>query len=227
LGNNPRLAAGQGLGPNGFIAHFMQSVWPIIHADLMAAFNAFLCLDMRGFQSAIEALMVLLPKSSQASSMSDYRPISLIHLIGKLFSKVLANSLAPKLDDVVHPSQGAFFKGRLIHNSFHYVQGSAKMLHARRIPSLFVKVDITQAFDSVAWPFLLEILAHLVFPTVRLNYLSTLLTTASTKDVEVKYLGYCGSPVTDQTSEYDRFPPAAKQLGRHTPHIRYDPTTPS
>jgi hypothetical protein len=169
LGNNPRLAAGQGPGPNGFTAHFMQSVWPIIHADLMVAFNAFLCPDMRGFQSAIEALMVLLPKSSQASSMSDYRPISLIHLIGKLFSKLLANSLAPKLDDVVHPSQGAFFKGRLIHNSFHYVQGSAKMLHARHIPSLFVKVDITQAFDSVAWPFLLEILAHLVFPTVRLN----------------------------------------------------------
>jgi hypothetical protein len=54
--------------------------------------------------------MVLLPKSSDACAMGDYRPMSLIHMVGKLFSKVLANRLVPKLDRVVHHSQGAFYQ---------------------------------------------------------------------------------------------------------------------
>jgi hypothetical protein len=42
--------------------------------------------------------MTLLPKSSEAASISDYRPISLIHIVGKLISKLLANRLVPKWD---------------------------------------------------------------------------------------------------------------------------------
>jgi hypothetical protein len=38
-------------------------------------------------------------------------PITLIHLIGKLITKVLANHLAPKLSNLVHCSQSAFIKG--------------------------------------------------------------------------------------------------------------------
>jgi hypothetical protein len=116
----------------------------------MAAFDTFWYLDTRNFHSVNEALMVLLPKTSEASSMVDYQTISLIHSVSKLFSKVLANCLAPKLDKVVHPVQEAFIKGRLIHDNFCYMQGSAKLLHARRIPSLLLKVDMARAFDSVA-----------------------------------------------------------------------------
>jgi hypothetical protein len=62
----------------------------------------------------------------------DYRPISLIHVVGKLFAKVLANLLAPKLGEMVHQSQSAFIKGGRIHDNFRFVEASAKMLHARR-----------------------------------------------------------------------------------------------
>jgi hypothetical protein len=39
-----------------------------------------------------------------ALRMKDYRSISLIHILGKLFSKVLANRLAPRLQGLVHCS---------------------------------------------------------------------------------------------------------------------------
>jgi hypothetical protein len=64
--------------------------------------------------------MVLLPKSSQAVAIKDYRPIVLIHLIGKLISKVLSNRLATQLDKLVHKSQSAFIKGRLLHDNFRF-----------------------------------------------------------------------------------------------------------
>jgi hypothetical protein len=58
--------------------------------------------------------MVLLLKSNEATTIKDFRLISLIHCLGKLISKILANRLAPRLSDLIHRSHSAFFKGRYI-----------------------------------------------------------------------------------------------------------------
>lgn len=67
---------------------------------------------------------------------------------------------------MIHQDQSAFIKGRSIHENFQFVQASAKALHARRLPQLLLKVDISKAFDSVAWPFLLHVMEHIGFPRV-------------------------------------------------------------
>jgi hypothetical protein len=87
--------------------------WLIIRADLMAAFNAFWHMDTItiSFHSINEALMVLLPKLADVTSIRDYQPISLIHMVGKLFSKILTNRLALKLNRIVHPSQKCLHTG--------------------------------------------------------------------------------------------------------------------
>lgn len=167
--------------PNGFTTRFLQTTWPVIRHDVMSAFDAFWSLDLRSFQSVIDAIMVLLPKSNEACSIKDYRPISLIHSMGKLIAKVLANSLLTHLNCMVHHDQSAFIKGRSIHNSFWFVQASAKALHARRTPRILLKVDIAKAFDSVAWPFLLQIMEHMGFSWVWRDRISALLSSATTQ----------------------------------------------
>ena len=57
-----------------------------------------------GFQKLNEAFITLLPKKPDAASLSDYRPISLIHLLAKLFAKVLSLRLAPRLNVMVSPN---------------------------------------------------------------------------------------------------------------------------
>jgi hypothetical protein len=61
------------------------------------------------------------------------------------------------------------------------VQASTRILHSRKRPSLLLKIDITCAFDTVAWTFVLDILRHLGFPNCWLDSLSVLLMLASTK----------------------------------------------
>jgi hypothetical protein len=168
-------------GSDGFTARFLRSTWSIIQVDLMEAFDAFWRLDTQNFHNINEALLVLLPKSPEASSLKNYRPISLIHLLGKLFSKVLSNRLAPKLASLIHPTHSAFIKGRCIQDNFKVVQAMTRMLHARKVPSLLLKGDISRAFDSVAWPFLLEVMHHVGFTQSWLNWVSVLLSMTSTR----------------------------------------------
>ena len=48
-----------------------------------------------------QALLMLIPKRVDAAGLGDYRPISLIHLVAKIFAKVLSLRLAPKLNELV------------------------------------------------------------------------------------------------------------------------------
>jgi hypothetical protein len=93
---------------DGFPARFLQLAWGTIRTEVMLAFDVFWHLDTRKFHVINEAIMVLLPKCQNAESIKDYSPISIIHVLGKLFSKVPVNRLAPPFDELIHVTQSAF-----------------------------------------------------------------------------------------------------------------------
>jgi hypothetical protein len=71
--------------------------------------------------------------------------------------------MALRLPSLVHGSHSAFIRGHFIQDNFRYVQSSMKLLHNHKRPCLLLKVDISRTFDSVVWPFLLELLHHMGF----------------------------------------------------------------
>jgi hypothetical protein len=107
--------------------------------------------------------MILLGKKKEAEEVKDFSPISLIHSFSKLFAKLLSSRLAPLMHLLVLPIQSAFIRGRAIHDNFRAVQSAAKLFHARRPPCVLLKIDITKAFDTVAWSFLLELFQNMRF----------------------------------------------------------------
>jgi hypothetical protein len=122
-----------------------------------------------------------LPKKAETGGIADFRPISLIHSISKIFSKMLATRLAPLLPEIVSHSQSAFIKKRCIHDNFLHVQGLIKELHKDKSPAFFLQIDISKAFDTVSWPFLLEVLEALGFGPNWRRWICLLLSTASSK----------------------------------------------
>jgi hypothetical protein len=56
-----------------------------------------------------------------------------------------------------------------------------QMVARRKKPSVLLKVDIAQVFDSVAWPFLLQLSEHMGFPSALREWIAALLSLASTK----------------------------------------------
>lgn len=168
-------------GPDGFTGGFYLAAWEVIGGDVVKVFDAFWQLDFRSLHHLNGAVMVLLHKTDDPQGLRDYRPISLIHSIGKLLTKCLATRLAPFMAALVRPNQMAFIRGCLIHENFRAVQLTCRWLHARRHVTILLKVDLAKAFDTVAWPFLLELMQHKGFPQHWCEWISALLGTASTK----------------------------------------------
>jgi hypothetical protein len=137
--------------------------------------------NTRKLQVLNSAYLTLILKKEEALSPADYRPISSVHSFAKLIIKVLANRLAKRLNNMISTNQSAFILGCCIHDNFILVQQTIKLLHRQKVPSLFLKLDITKAFDLVPWAFLLEVLNHLGFRTTRCNLVSNLLTTSTTR----------------------------------------------
>ena len=175
------LPADKAPGPDGFTGNFYQVCWPIIKPEIMAAISAVWSRKFNNFEVLNSAYITLLPKKDNATSIRDFRPISLVHSFAKLLTKLMANRLAGRLDKMITPNQSAFIKGRFILDNFMLVQHTTKFLHQQKQARILLKLDITKAFDSVSWPFLLEVLQILGFGQVWRDIISGLLATSSTQ----------------------------------------------
>ena len=127
------------------------------------------------------AYITLLPKRFDAEQVKDFRPISLVHSFAKLVTKILANRLASRLDKMVSPNQSAFIKKRFIQDNYMLVQQTVRFLHSQKQPRLLLKLDITKAFDSVSWSFLMEVLRKLGFGSRWCDLLCGLLSSSSSQ----------------------------------------------
>jgi mannosylglycoprotein endo-beta-mannosidase len=148
-------------GPDGYTGLFYK-IWILSNRICLQ-----LCIKyhLRGqrWQLLNSANVTLLPKKTKPTSAADYRPISLMHSVAKLLSKILANRLAPHLATLIAPCQSTFIKGRSIQDNFQYVQGAVNHFHKTKTPMLFLKLDITKAFDSVHWEYLLDVMEKVGF----------------------------------------------------------------
>lgn len=158
-----KLPSDKAPGPDGFTGRLYKVCCSIIKGDVMAAISAIWSRKFLGFQPLNSAYTTFLPKKEDAAHLKDFRPISLVHSFAELITKLLANRLASRLHEMVSPNQRAFIKGRFIQDNFMLVQQTTRLLHQQKLPRILLKLDIFKAFDSVSWPFLLEVLQALGF----------------------------------------------------------------
>lgn len=157
------LLAEKALDPDGYIGMFYHKCWSIIKHDLLATISHLGLLSRNNFHVLNQALITLVPKKPRAQDAKEFCPISLLHSFAKLFSRILAQWLAPELSKIVAPNQMVSIKSRSIQDNFILVRQSARAMHHKRKASVFLKLDIPHAFDSISWPFLLEVLRRTSF----------------------------------------------------------------
>ena len=176
-----QLPSNKAPGPDGFTGQFYQTCWSIIKQDIMNAVSAIGSRKFRNLEALNTAYITLLPKRDDARNVKDFRPISLVHSFAKLITKILANRLASHLNQMVSTTQSAFIKKRFIQDNFMLVQQTARFLQHQKQPRVLIKLDIMKAFDSVSWPFLVEVMKKMGFGVIWCDIICGLLASSSTQ----------------------------------------------
>ena len=108
-------------GPDGFSVSFYKQCWEFIKEDLMRMVNDFYLgqLDLSRLNYGV---ITLVPKVKDANNVKQFRPICLLNVSFKIFTKLLTDRLSKVAHKIVAPCQTAFIKGR-------YIIDGAVMLH--------------------------------------------------------------------------------------------------
>lgn len=180
--------------PDGFPAEFYRASWAIIKQDFVVAIQSFFMYGLlpRGVNATI---LTLIPKHDDAKEMKDYRPISCCNILYKVVSKILANRLKVLLPELIEPNQCTFMKGRLLLENVLLATELVKDYHKQSIhPRSVLKLDISNAFDSVNWSFITYTLRALGIPEMFVHWIHTCLSTATfSVSVNGELEGFFGS----------------------------------
>ncbi|WVZ77229.1 hypothetical protein U9M48_025118, partial [Paspalum notatum var. saurae] len=140
-------------GLDGFPAEFYQELWGLIKDDIMALFNEFFECKLPLF-SLNFGTITLLPKGKKAKQIQQYRPIYLLNVSFKIFTKVVANRTNLVAEKVNRPSQTAFLVGRNIMEGVVILHKTLHELHKNKLNGVVLKLDFEKAYDKVNWSFL-------------------------------------------------------------------------
>ncbi|KAL1192896.1 Secreted RxLR effector protein 78 [Cardamine amara subsp. amara] len=170
------LPRNKAAGPDGYSAEFFRSCWSVLGPEVISAIREFFitCQILKQWNATT---LALIPKISNASSVTEFRPISCSNTLYKVISKLLASRLQDLLPSVISHTQSAFIKGRLLVENVLLATEIIQGYGRKNIePRAMLKVDIRKAFDSVRWDFILTILKVIGLPHRFINWISKCLT---------------------------------------------------
>ena len=114
-------------------------------------------------------MLYLCTKKGDTSDMSNYRPVSLLSLIGKVFEKIVCRQENDYLEEhaILSPTQNGFRRRLSCETAL------------MRLPNLLytaiVTIDYTQAFDVISFNHLLNALSSASFGSDMIAWFSSML----------------------------------------------------
>ena len=98
-----------------------KKAWNIVGNDFCSAVQDFFA-SGEILKRLNHSIIALVPKSANANSATDYRPISCCNVTYEVIFKILAGRLAHVLNDIISPSQNAFLGGRFMADNINLMQ---------------------------------------------------------------------------------------------------------
>ena len=150
-------------GNDGFTAEFFKFFWIDLKMYILNSLNY-------GYKTGSlsitqkQGIITCLPKPNKSPFyLKNWRPISLLNVIYKLASSVIASRLKKVLHKLVHDDQKGFISGRFIGENIRIIYEILFETKQQEIPGLLLSVDFQQAFDSVSWKFIAKTLDYFNF----------------------------------------------------------------
>jgi hypothetical protein len=111
--------------------------------------------------------------------IDQYRPIAMANFKFKIISKIIADRLANILHSLISEEQMGFIQDRNIKDCICIASEAVNLLHNKAFGgNLALKIDISKAFDTLEWPFLLKVLSCYGFNDTFCNWIHVILKSA-------------------------------------------------
>ena len=150
-------------GIDGISVDFLKVFWGKLKFLIVNAINS--CYS-KGIMSTSmrQAIITCIPKGNKDRKLiKNWRPISLLTVVYKLASTVIAERIKPFLNNIISESQSGFMPDRCIGDSTRLIYDLMFYTEKHHIPGLLMQINFEKAFDSVSWKFLYTVLESFGF----------------------------------------------------------------
>ena len=191
-----KLKTKKAAGSSGISNRMIKKMPDKFLQHLVNLFNAALSMGYfpRKFKQAIT---VMIPKKQKSKlNPLNYRPISLLEPIGKLYESIINRRIKWYLEDSkkMHECQFGFRPGRSTHTSLHIMTNFITNARKRGLSVFMLSKDVEKAFDKVYFPALIYKIHHnFDLPLILRKTLSSFL---QERSITIKVNGHTSAPFT-------------------------------
>ncbi|KAM9960924.1 hypothetical protein ACTFIW_010084 [Dictyostelium discoideum] len=204
-----KLQEGKAPGSDGLIPTFYKNHKEAILPILLELFNHFLNIGIPP-QFKLGVLFSIYKNKGDPNHLNNYRPITLLNVDYKIYSKILNNRILRFLNNVISPFQTGFVPKRILHDNIITLNSVMDMAH-REIKSnthmapIITFYDFEKAFDSISHKAIVRTLVHLKLPIKFIKAITNLLIESETSvyinnDMSSKFISKRGTKQGDPIS---------------------------
>ena len=175
-----------GLTPSFYIS------FPLLTTILCQTFNnSYLQKHLTSSQS--RALIKLIPKKPNPTSVKDWRPISLPNTDYKILSSIISARIKPILNSTISLEQQCGLPNRQIFNNHLNILSAIDFTNDFVQPLAILQIDFYKAFDTISHEFILSTASKLGIPVTLLNWFRIFLTDLT---AQLNLSGYLSDPIS-------------------------------
>ena len=150
-------------GLDGLTVEFYLHFWDVLAPLLLRVANdCFLRGSLPDLMKG-SVTRLIFKKRDDRKCVKNWRPISLLNVDYKIFSKVITSRLSKVLSFIIHPDQTCSIPGRSIFSKVTLLRGTLDYIERTNETAILVSLHQEKVFDRVNRSFLLDLLVAVGF----------------------------------------------------------------
>ena len=162
-------------GNDGLPKEFYETFWEELKKPFMLAVKRSYNIKQLRVSQRQAVIKLIEKKGRDKRFIKNWRPISLLNVDTKLFSKALSERLKNVLPDIISENQTAYVNNRFISEVRRLINDLLEVCDTFNKKGYLVTIDIEKAFNSVNHVFLIAILEKFGFGKIFIEWIKILL----------------------------------------------------